>query len=144
MKAADAVTSSIVPSWKTDNRWYYSDSSKGMREATKMVLAGKWQEAADIWSELYDKEKNTNKKIRLASNIALANENLDDIENALAWINIAYDLLPQKSKSDLASQVFFYKETLTKRNLDKNKLYKQLGIDPPVNEDYEIEKEATE
>lgn len=144
MKAADAVTSSIVPSWKTDNRWYYSDSSKGMREATDMVVAGKWQEAADIWSELYDKEKNTNKKIRLASNIALANENLDDIENALAWINIAYDLLPQKSNSDLASQVFFYKETLTKRNLDKNKLYKQLGIDPRVNEDYDIEKEVTE
>ncbi len=87
IKAADDVTSIFVPSWKTQDRWFYSDNSKEQKEAILLVKNGKWQEAAEIWGELFEKETNRKKKIRLASNIALANESLDDVDNALNWIN---------------------------------------------------------
>lgn len=131
VKAADDITSIFVPSWKTQDRWFYSDNSKEQKNATAFVKSGKWQEAANIWGELFEKETNKNKKIRLASNIALANESLDDIDNAVSWIDIAFDLLPDRSKSDLAVEVIRYREVLTRRENNIPKLYQQLGIELP-------------
>jgi hypothetical protein len=130
-RAADKLTGSLIPSWKIENRWYYSDNSGDMKKAAALAASEKWQDAADIWAALYDKEKNTNKKIRLAFNIALANEYLDDVDNALAWINLAYDMFPNASKSDLGKQVVYYKQLLMKRADDMDKLFQQLGIDRP-------------
>jgi hypothetical protein len=129
MRAADRLTGSLIPSWKTENRWYYSDNSASMKNAANLAAAGRWQDAADIWGALYDKEKNTNRKIRLASNIALANEYLDDVDNALAWINPAYDMLSDVSKSDLAKQVTYYRTLLMRRKNNMDKLYQQLGVE---------------
>lgn len=134
MKAADELTGTIIPSWSTQSRWYYSDNSGDMKNAAKLAGEGKWLEAADIWGTLYDKEKNTTKKIRLASNIALANEYLDDVENALNWINIAYDLFGNKYDSVLAGQVEFYRKFLIRRENNMSKLYQQLGIEEDTNE----------
>jgi hypothetical protein len=142
MRAADRLTGSLIPSWKTENRWYYSDNSGDMKKAANLAATGKWQDAADIWGALYDKEKSINKKIRLASNIALANEYLDDLDNALDWVNLAYHMLPDKSKSDLAKQVAFYRILLEKRENSINKLYQQLGIDVPADTDPESEEDA--
>lgn len=144
MKAADKLTSSLIPSWSTESRWYYSDNSGDMKNAASLAAAGKWQDAADIWGTIYDKEKNINKKIRLASNIALANEYLDDVDNALAWINLAYDMLPDVSKSDLAEQVTYYRTLLMKRENNMDKLYQQLGVDIPVETDLQVEEDTAE
>ncbi|GAB6009323.1 DUF6340 family protein [Dysgonomonas reticulitermitis] len=130
IKAADNLTGAFIPSWKTQARWFFSDSSSEMKKAAKYVAEGKWEEAADIWSALYDKESNKNKKIKLASNLALANECLDDIDNALAWISIAFEQLPQnKNSSELALLTFGYREILNKREKNKSKLYEQLGLE---------------
>ncbi|NDV96181.1 hypothetical protein D0T84_14855 [Dysgonomonas sp. 521] len=134
MKAADELTGTIIPSWSTQTRWYYSDNSGDMKNAAKLAGAGKWLEAADIWGTLYDKEKNITKKIRLASNLALANEYLDDVGNALSWINVAYDLIENKDKSLLAKQVAFYRQFLIKREDSMYKLYQQLGIEEDTDE----------
>ncbi|MDR2949973.1 MAG: DUF6340 family protein [Prevotella sp.] len=135
VKAADDITSVFIPSWKTQDRWFYSDNSKEQKNALTFVKNGKWQEAANIWGELFEKETNRNKKIRLASNIALANESLDDVDNAVSWIDIAFDLLPDSSKSDLTAEIIRYKEILTRRANNNPKLYQQLGIEPPIEED---------
>jgi hypothetical protein len=143
IKAADDITSAFIPSWKTQTRWFYSDNSKEMQNALLLVQQDKWQGAADIWGELYDKETNVKKRTRLASNLALANENLDDIENALDWINTAFDLLPPAGKSSLAVEVALYKELLFKRLNNTPKLYQQLGIELPIGEDDIIEDDST-
>lgn len=144
VKTADNLTSAFIPSWKTQERWYFSDSSSDMKKATKFVLDGKWEEAADVWSSLYDKENNKNKKAKLASNLALANEYLDDIDNALAWISVAYDLLPVRSQSEVAFLTAKYKGVLGKRAENKSKLYKQLGLevidDSPAESDIPTEE----
>lgn len=135
---ADKLTGKFIPSWQTQDRWYYSNSSSKMKEADKLVRQSKWKEAADIWNSLYQQEKNTKKKIRLAFNIALANEYLDDTENALSWIKSAYNLLPQKREDDLSLQVMKYKKILEKRENTMPVLYKQLGIEEiPESEDVE-------
>lgn len=127
---ADKLTSKFIPSWQVQDRWYYSNKSSQMKEADKLVKQTKWKEAADIWNNLYEKEKNTNKKIRLAFNIALANEYLDNVENAQIWINKAYEMLPDKSNnSDLSLQVVQYKKILDKRGNIMPVLYEQLGIE---------------
>ncbi|MFC4675565.1 DUF6340 family protein [Dysgonomonas termitidis] len=125
---ADKITGNFIPSWKTSQRWYYSDNSSEMKKAAKFVEQGKWAEAADIWGGLYDDSKPT-KKIRLASNIALANESLDDIENAVKWITTAFEMLPEKSRSELAIQIALYKAELDTRLKNIPKLKEQLGIE---------------
>ncbi len=129
VKAADNLTGAFIPSWKTQERWFFSDSSSEMKEAAKYVAEGKWEAAADIWSALYDKESNKNKKMKLASNLALANECLDDIDNALAWITSAYDNISQNSKSELSLLIIKYGDILNNREKNKSKLYEQLGLE---------------
>jgi tetratricopeptide (TPR) repeat protein len=129
IKAADNLTGAFIPSWKTQERWYFSDSSSEMKRAAAFASEGKWEEAADIWRALYDNEKNSNKKAKLASNLALANECLDNISNALIWITTAYDLLPNKSASELTLLTIKYKEILSSREKNKSKLYEQLGLE---------------
>lgn len=129
VRAADNLTSVFVPSWKTQTRWFFSDGSSEMKQATAFVAQEKWEEAADIWGALYDKETKRDKKIKLASNLALANECLDDIYNAQAWITIAFDLLPDKSNSELALHILNYKDILGKREKSRTKLFEQLGLE---------------
>ncbi|MBK5719373.1 hypothetical protein JGH11_00675 [Dysgonomonas sp. Marseille-P4677] len=129
MIGADKVTSYFIPSWKNAMRWYYSDSSSKMKQAAQFAKQGKWQEAAIIWGNLYDTESKQNKKIRLAFNIALANECLDDIENAKEWINTAFELLSGNPKSELDKQVNLYRTALIMRENNIPKLHKQLGIE---------------
>lgn len=131
---ADKLTSHLIPSWKSALRWYYSDNSSDMKQAAKFAAQGKWEEAATVWGRLYDIESKQTKKARLASNIALANECLDDIENAKYWVDISYELLPNKSRSELSIQVVLYKKELILRENNIPKLHKQLGIE-------DIEKE---
>ncbi|MDR2954641.1 MAG: DUF6340 family protein [Prevotella sp.] len=126
---ADRLTGKFIPSWSTQDRWYYSNSSSRMKEAANFLKKSQWKEASTIWKTLFDKENNSQQKIRLASNIALAQEYMDNIDAALEWINKAYELLPQKSKnSDLALQVVAYRKVIEKRHATMPTLYKQLGI----------------
>lgn len=135
--AADHLTGKFIPSWEQQDRWFYSSSSSDMSKAAKLADANQWKEAAEIWITSFDEEESTNKKIRLASNLALAHEYMDDIDNAVQWINVAYDLLPAKSGSDLALQVAIYKTILDKRLNAIPELQKQLGIE-------EVEDEVME
>lgn len=129
VKAADNLTGAFIPSWKTQERWYFSDSSSEMKRAAAFASEGKWEEAADIWGSLYDNEKNSNKKAKLASNLALANEYLDDIDNALSWILTAYDAIPHKSTSEITLLTVKYREILSDREKNKSKLYEQLRLE---------------
>jgi len=140
VKVADNLTSAFVPSWKTQQRWFYSDNSSEMKAAAAYVTEGKWEEAADIWGILYDKENNDKKKLKLASNLALANEYLDNIDHALDWINLAFELIPNKSKSEEAILTVKYRNSLIDRKEVRAKLFEQLGLES-IEDNSEIEEE---
>lgn len=132
---ADKITGSFIPSWRNVIRWYYSDNSSAMKQAAKLVTQSKWQEAAAIWGKLYETEKKPAKKARLASNIALANEFLDDVTNAKEWINTAFEILSEDSKSELNAQVTQYRTELILRENNIPKLHEQLGIEDIIEEE---------
>lgn len=135
--AADKITATFIPSWKTETRWYYSDNSAEMKQAARYANEGKWQEAADIWGTLFDKADKPAKKARIASNLALANESLDDVPNAMNWINIAKDQFPEGKKSDLINQIAAYHVYLMLRINNIPKLNQQLGLEEVVEESQE-------
>lgn len=129
---ANKMVSMFAPYWQEQNRWYYTDGTTKMQEASVKASANRWKDAALIWGEVYETEKDTLKKAKLASNISLANEMLDDLENALTWINISSDLfnsLKRKDKDEDIMRTSLYKKELTQRISDFQKLDIQEGIE---------------
>lgn len=125
---ADKLTNMFIPHWEAVERLYYSDNSSEMKEAAKLAKEFKWTEAALIWGNLYEKEEKPIKKVRLAHNIALANECLNDIDNALLWNEIATDLLSEiKGNSLVRQDVKDQKRILTDRKNKVEKLAEQYG-----------------
>jgi len=130
LRAADRISLALVPSWETEERWYYSDANTEMKKASVKASANDWLEAAKIWGELFDKDKNTTKKAKLAMNIALANEMLDDMENASVWVDIAienFKLAGRKDEDRDLKLSELYKKTLNERISDSKKLDIQTG-----------------
>jgi len=126
---ADKLTGTLIPSWKSYNRWYYPGGSAEMKKATEYVKSGKWQEAADIWENVYATETKTDNKIKLATNLALAYECLDNVENAYEWIEKAANMLPKGKKSAMATMTNLYFADLLKRKSSIATLQQQLGIE---------------
>jgi hypothetical protein len=94
----------FIPYWSADTRWYYVSPSSRWKEASAYAAAEKWEKAAEIWANLY--EKATKKaaspktKARLASNLALCAELADDLTQALSWAGKAYQHLLSYSDED--------------------------------------------
>lgn len=128
---SEGMVRQIVPYWEKQERVVYSDATKLMKEAHKLASAGNWAEAAKIWGNAFESTNVSDKyKARIASNIALANENLDDIKNALIWINTATDLTASNKNSEEATYIKWYKIKLTEREKELSKLLEQLAISP--------------
>lgn len=118
---ADIISDKLVPKWETKDRWYYLLGGDKMSAATNFVNRGEWVKAAKIWGQLYDEEKNEVKLSKLASNIALANEMTDDIENALTWIGIAREHGDKLSLGD-RERLDSYEKQLKARLVEFKKL----------------------
>ena len=124
----EGMVAQLIPYWTTEERAYYTDGTKEMKEAHKLVEQGKWEEAAVLWGKAFDEGKNDKQKARIAANIALANENLDDIENAVVWIGLASDLIGKDSRSEVGEYIKWYKGRLSKREINYPVVLDQLGI----------------
>lgn len=127
--AADQLTNAFTPYWITVNRKYYSGGSSEMKKASALASEYKWIEAATIWGDQYEKEEKPVKKARMAYNIALANECLGDIANAVNWNNIAIDLLSGMKNSDLQKSVEEQAKILKRRDNQLRKLQEQYGTE---------------
>lgn len=127
VKVADKLVNYFVPSWETQNRWYYSGIGGNSNKAVQAIKTDNWREAADIWEKAYDTTENTLTKARLASNIALAYECLDDITESLRWVETSFNLIPEHGNTRLSELTTIYKKALLERIKNKNKLQKQLG-----------------
>lgn len=127
---ADGMVKQLMPYWVTQERAYYIDGTKEMKEADKQVQLGHWTEAANLWGEAFDKQQDEKQKAKIAVNIALANENLGDIENAVEWIRVASKIIDAtKSRGDEYNYINWYKIRLLERERDNPKVLKQLGVE---------------
>ncbi|MDX9695460.1 MAG: DUF6340 family protein [Bacteroidales bacterium] len=85
----------IFPVWKTETRFYYIDGNKQFRLAASLVNEGKWNEASEIWKQYV---KNTDKELasRACFNLAVASEMEGNIEKAVQWAQISFDIKEKK------------------------------------------------
>lgn len=120
--ASEAIAKQFTPYWSMQTRAYFSD-----KETESLLAANKWNEARTVWETAYENEKGDAKKARLAFNIALANEYLDDLDKAVEWMNKAEELLPGNQNATTKSQFILYKEILDRRQLSRAKLKAQIG-----------------
>lgn len=121
---ADRMTTMLSPYWQDEDRMYYIGLSK---DADAKASQHQWREAALAWGSAYETEKNELKKAKLATNIALANEMLDDVENSLTWAGIASDIFISNQKFEDDRNVYYitlYKQVLEQRIKDFHQLDK--------------------
>lgn len=86
-QASDWYMKRIVPSMYIERRMYYAKGSKEMKMAKKHVEANNWDEAKFLWEAVID-HSSDNKLLQKATyNLALAFEQLGELELALEWAN---------------------------------------------------------
>ncbi|MDR1557279.1 MAG: DUF6340 family protein [Tannerellaceae bacterium] len=123
------LSSVFVPHWKNDVRWYFTGSGARWKEATAYAVAEKWEQASGRWHYIYTTSSRWSDKAKAASNLALACEITAQMEEALGWAEISYDLFEKNKGKDYTHTRTqqLYTETLKQRILNNKKLNSQFG-----------------
>lgn len=75
----------MLPHWKTSVRELNTGGSVHMRDAAIYVRENEWEKAFQLWNNAYSRVKNKKQKMRLAYNIALYYEIIDNFDSAIEW-----------------------------------------------------------
>lgn len=126
--AADKMTYVLTPHWMTQERWYYTLPSSTVREAESFAEQAKWAEAVAKWESFYNSSKKKIDKAKVASNIALGYEMLDDLKTAHTWITIAQELFNESTVTESLERkrASVYKAEIERRLNVSNKLNMQV------------------
>ena len=126
VRAAEKMTYVFAPHWERQDRWYYTSSSKLMREGETFVKGAEWLNAINKWEEYYNNSSNRN-KAKAASNIALAYEMLDDMEEAYKWATEANNLFIESTAPNSLERrrSLLYKNEIERRNNTLNSINMQ-------------------
>lgn len=108
----------IFPIWKTEVRYYFVEGNKNFKEASRLVKENKWEDAIKIWKQ-YVKVNDKEIASRASYNLAIAYEILGDIDLAIEWAQISFDLKEKKRTK-------YYILKLKNRKSDFKKLKYQL------------------
>lgn len=122
---ASVMANKIVPYWETTNRIYFDGGGVEMRDAGVYVNEGNWNEARELWIQLYERYKKGNIKFRAAFNISLSYEMTGEIDKAIEWLSKASELVTAGSEEDKILK--FYKTQLVERASVFNKLSIQMN-----------------
>ncbi|MBN1988668.1 MAG: hypothetical protein JW783_04700 [Bacteroidales bacterium] len=82
----------FVPTWRDEERIFFSKGSDQMKEATEFALQNQWIEAASLWQQVYH-SGNKELSSKAAFNLALANEMNGNFEVALGWLSASIDTM---------------------------------------------------
>lgn len=126
--AANKMTYVLTPHWITQERWYYTLPSSAVREGEAFAEQARWEEAIAKWESFYQSTKKKVDKAKVASNIAMGYEMLDDIETARDWVLIAEKLFEEgtPSSSIERKRISIYKTEIERRLDNSNKLNMQV------------------
>jgi pentatricopeptide repeat protein len=121
--AGEAYARRIAPLWTVESRSYYRKGGKinqGLyQRANAFAKLGKWEEAKAIYQQIHDQSAEPKMAARAAFNLAVAHEQLGDLDEALRWCERAYvQYRLRRAKS--------YYQLLTQRVYDEELLDRQL------------------
>lgn len=122
---ASVMSNMIVPYWETTNRIYFDGGEVAMRDAGVYVNEGNWNEARELWMQMFERCKKGTTKFRAAFNISLSYEMTGEIDNALEWLDKSSEFATAGSEEDKILK--FYKAQLTERASVFNKLSIQMN-----------------
>lgn len=124
VRAAEKMTRVFTPHWEMQDRWYYTLPNSLMREGVVHAEGSQWDEAIKKWEAFYQNSSKKTDKAKAASNIALAYEMLDDMEQALEWATLSYNLFIESTapNSIERKRSLLYKNEIERRNNHSNSL----------------------
>jgi hypothetical protein len=94
------MAAKFLPTWEAADRLVYMNSYSRMKDANSFSLTGNWDKAKALWITEFESHKKPISKARVASNIALACEMMDDIDTALVWATKAKDFFESGNKNE--------------------------------------------
>ncbi len=129
VRAAEKMTYVFSPHWVMQDRWYYTLPNSLAREAENYVKTAQWQYAVEKWETFYNSTGNEKNKAKVATNIALAYEMLDDMEKAYEWATISHDLFKKTTATSSLERrrSLIYMNEVNRRRDNSNKLNMQVN-----------------
>lgn len=128
MLLAEAAIKPYLPSWKERERvFWYDRLCYALREAKVYVAEGNWEAAAEQWHSLATSKLRTY-RFMAAYNLALYHEMTDDIDRAIASLDLAEKLAVKSTKKGITIQVIDttlikeYREVLAHRQKELQQL----------------------
>lgn len=127
--AAEKMTHVFAPHWDQQERWYYTSLGARMREGEVFARNNEWEEALIKWSDYYDKERRKQNRARVAHNIAVSYEMLNDLNEAQKWADKAHQLFEESTSVNSLERrrSLVYKKEMDRRVALDEKLKEQLG-----------------
>lgn len=124
VRAAEKMTYVFAPHWEMQDRWYYTLPNSLMREGEAYAKGSQWEEAIEKWEAFYNNSSKKTDKAKAASNIALAYEMLDDMEQALEWATLSNNLFNESTAPNSLERrrSLLYKNEIERRNNNSNRL----------------------
>lgn len=89
--AGSIPAKTLLPHWKTAQRYIFAGGSAPMRDALIYIRENNWPEAINQWQKCYEQKKGK-KKMQAAHNLAIGYEMQDSIPEALEWARKAQKL----------------------------------------------------
>jgi tetratricopeptide (TPR) repeat protein len=83
----------FIPEWKQVDRFLFVSQNSRMREAVGYAANHRWANAESIWMTQLDNDNKPAKNVKIAYNLAMANEMQDKFESALEWVIKAKEFL---------------------------------------------------
>ena len=127
--AAEKMTYVFAPHWERQDRWYYTSSSRLMREGESFAKSAEWLNAIEKWQEYYNNtsDKSKTKRAKAANNIALAYEMLGDMDESYKWATAANDLFVESTAPNSLERrrSLLYKNEIERRNNTLNSINMQ-------------------
>jgi hypothetical protein len=123
----------IIPSWTEQERTLYAGSRARMAEALSFARNNNWNRAVSLWIDEYNRASRPEAKAKMASNLAVAYEMLDQFSTALQWATAAQTHLqeaapsPSSPPTPAQTRIAAYINDLNKRIRDNYLLDLQLG-----------------
>lgn len=120
----------FVPWWDKEDRYFFVANNKIMKTAMDSVAARKWDAAVSTWKSGLMKAR-PSAKVLLYHNIAVANEIMGNIDEAMQYCNMGVDMIEkaQMISPDNILTILLYKDKLENRAKEIEELNKQLGTD---------------
>ena len=136
----EQISRQIIPGWHEKERYLYAGSQSRTYEAFRFALKSNWSHAISLWKNEYEQALQPQRKGKLASNLAVAYEMLDQLDTAQHWATVAqnhFQETGQPAASVENTRIDAYITDLQKRIIDNYLLDLQWGVSKDPSEKME-------